>query len=128
LWCPLEFKSSRLSLLLAACNLPAQAQKAPQKPAVDALYKQGVRSLQQGDLAAARAAFEKVVRLAPHVPEGHNSLGWVLMTTGKLDEAVAQLRMAIKLKPDFVQAHINLATRLQPGRTLRVPLMKLALR
>ena len=63
-------------ILLIAIALPAiaqnaisQKQKKMDKPAVDALYQQGVRSLQKGDLAAARAAFEKVVRLAPNAPE-----------------------------------------------------------
>src|SRR5258708_5647750 len=102
--------------LLIAVALPAIAQKRIDKSAVDALYQQGIRLLQKGDLAAARAAFEKVVRLAPNAPEGHNSLGWVLMTTGNLDEAVAQLRTAVKLKPDFVEAHINLANALAANR------------
>ena len=99
-------------LVLVALALPALGQKASDKPAVDSLYKQGIRSLQGGDLAAARSAFEKVVRLAPNAPEGHNSLGWVLMKTGKLEEAIGQFRLAIKLNPDFVQAHINLANAL----------------
>ena len=110
--------------LLIAIALPAIAQNAisqkkTDKPAVDALYQQGIRSLQKGDLAAARAAFEKVVRLAPNAPEGHNSLGWVLLKTGNLDEAVAQLRAAVKLKPDFVEAHINLANALAASRKSR---------
>ena len=70
----------------------------------------------KGDLPAARAAFEKVVRLAPNAPEGHNSLGWVLLKTGNPDEAVAHLRAAVKLKPAFVQAHINLANALAVKR------------
>src|SRR5271166_4759784 len=95
---------------------PAVAQKAPDKSAIDSLYKKGVQSLQQGDLDAARANFEKVVRLAPNSPEGHNSLGWVLMSTGKIDEAIPQFRTAIRLNADFLQAHINLANALATKR------------
>src|ERR1700676_1879681 len=105
-------------LLLTAIALPAISQKKTDKPAVDALYQQGVRSLQKCDLAAAGAAFEKVVRLAPNAPEGHNSLGWVLLKTGNQDEAVAQLRAALKLNPDFVEAHINLANALAARRDI----------
>src|ERR1700716_1719284 len=105
-----------IAIALPAISQNAISQKKMDKPAVDALYLQGVRSLQKGDLAAARATFEKVVRLAPNAPEGHNSLGWVLMTTGKLDEGVVQLRLAIKLKTDFVQARINLANALAAKR------------
>src|SRR3979411_3167842 len=70
-----------IAIALPAISQNAISQKKMDKPAVDALYQQGVRSLQKGDLAAARAAFEKVVRLAPNAPEGHNSLGWVLMAS-----------------------------------------------
>ncbi len=105
-----------IAIALPAISQNAISQKKTDKPAVDALYNQGVRSLQKGDLVAARAAFDKVVRLAPNAPEGHNSLGWVLMTTGHPAEAVAQLRTAVKLKPDFVQAHINLANALAARR------------
>src|SRR6266404_1980222 len=98
--------------LLVAIALPAISQKKVDKPAVDTLYQQGLRSLQKGDLAAARAAFEKVVQLAPNAAEAHNSLGWVLLKTGHPDEAAAQLRTAVKLKPDFMEAHINLANAL----------------
>ena len=51
-------------LLLIAIALPAISQKKVDKPAVDTLYQQGIRSLQKGDLEAARAAFEKVVLAA----------------------------------------------------------------
>src|SRR5260370_33184186 len=93
-------------ILLIANVLPAIAQNAiaqkkMDKPAVDAVYQKGIRSLQKGDLAAARAAFEKVVRLAPNAPEGHNSLGWVLMTTRQLDEAGPPLRARAQVKPEL---------------------------
>jgi len=40
-----------------------------------ATYQRGMLALKKGDLVSARAGFEKVVRLAPQSPEGHNSLG-----------------------------------------------------
>ncbi len=114
----------KILLLLVAIVPPARAQNAAHKPQVDALYKEGVRLLQQGDPASARVAFEKVVRLAPNAPEGHNSLGWLLLTAGKLDEAIAQLRVAVKLKPDFVQAHINLANALAAKKDMEGALVE----
>jgi len=50
-----------------------------------AVYQQGLSALQQGDLVSARAAFEKVLRLVPQSPEGHNSLGWVLFAQNEVD-------------------------------------------
>ncbi len=38
----------------------------------------------------------------------HNNLGHALIADGQNKEAIAQYRMAIKLKPDLVKAHFNL--------------------
>jgi tetratricopeptide (TPR) repeat protein len=77
-----------------------------------ATYQEGLSALQQGDLVAARAAFERVLRLMPQSPEGHNSLGWVLFAQNEVDAAIAHYRTALKWRPEFVQAHINLANAL----------------
>jgi Flp pilus assembly protein TadD len=73
----------------------------------NAEYAQGVSALQRGDLAAARAAFEKVLHLVPNNPEAHNSLGWVLLAQGQTDDAIFHFRAALRAKPAFAQAHIN---------------------
>ena len=75
-------------------------------------YGRGVSALQRGDLAGARTAFEKVVRLVPGNPEGNNSLGWVLLAQGETDEAIMHFRAALRGKPTFSQAHINLSNAL----------------
>src|SRR5207302_1016856 len=67
---------------------------------------------QKGDLVSARADFEKVVRLAPNSPEGHNSLGWVLLAQGEIDSAIVHFRAAVKLNPDFALAHMNFSSAL----------------
>src|SRR5260370_24573109 len=77
-----------------------------------AVYQQGMSALQNGDLASARAAFEKVLRFAPRSPERHNSLGSVLLAQGEIDPAIGHFRAAVKRKPDFPQAHINLSNAL----------------
>src|SRR6266403_3468301 len=76
----------------------------------DAVYRQGIASLQQGDLASARTAFEKAVQLSPRSPEGHNSLGWVYLAQHQVDLAIAQFQAALDLRVDFFQAHMNLST------------------
>ena len=78
----------------------------------NAEYGQGVGALQRGDLPGARAAFEKVLRLVPSSPEGHNSLGWVLLAQGQTDDAIVHFRAALRAKPAFAQAHINLSNAL----------------
>ena len=41
--------------------------------------------------------------------EAHNNLGNVLRELGQLDDAVTSLRKAIEIRPDFAEAHGNLA-------------------
>ena len=90
----------------------AGSAKADAVSRANATYQQGLSALQQGDLASARAAFEKVLRLVPQSPEGHNSLGWVLLAQNEVDSAIAHFRAALQWKPEFVQAHVNLANAL----------------
>jgi Flp pilus assembly protein TadD len=44
----------------------------------------------------------------------HFNLGATLEHQGKLEEAVAELRTAIRLKPEFAKAHLNLGSSLGP--------------
>src|SRR2546427_10835900 len=99
-------------LFLGASVAPCFAQSARAAPAdsasrAAAVYQQGMSALQNGDLGGARAAFEKVLRLAPQSPEGHNSLGWVLLAQGEIDPAISQLRTAGGPKHDFFQTAIH---------------------
>src|SRR5207342_1454936 len=88
----------------------AQQQKTPSK--ADSLYRQGAAAVQSGDLDKARAAFEQLVKLVPSNAEGHNLLGWVLLSQGQTAEAIPQFRTALRLKPDSAPAHMNLASAL----------------
>src|SRR5882724_3439345 len=75
------FAAALFFVVLAACGPQAlgAAQKTKAAAQAEAIYAQGMQSLQQGDLSAAESAFEKVLRLAPSSAEAHNSLGWVLL-------------------------------------------------
>src|SRR6266550_2609726 len=76
---------------MGAATRAAQSAASPPSDAAtraNALYQQGLSVLKKGDLASARTAFEKVVRLAPQSPESHNSLGWVLLAQGEVDRAI----------------------------------------
>src|SRR5256886_14175058 len=107
------------ALLFLCCAAPlkcatqsASSVKADAASRATATYQQGMLALQKGDLVSARAAFEKVVRLAPRSPEGHNSLGWVLLAQGEIDAATVHFRSAVKLNPDFALAHMNFSSAL----------------
>jgi tetratricopeptide (TPR) repeat protein len=67
------------------------------------------------DYRAAEAAFRQAIRLMPDLAGAHYNLGNALNAQGKLDEAIAEFRTAIKLKlkPDLAHAHVNLGYALQ---------------
>jgi Flp pilus assembly protein TadD len=102
---------------MIALNSSAAAQK-PSGTQIESVYQRGMAALQRRDLSAARAAFERVVRLAPNSPDPHNSLGWVLLNQGQVEPAIAQFHTALRLKPNFPQARINLANALAQGGKL----------
>jgi tetratricopeptide (TPR) repeat protein len=76
-------------------------------------------------LAAGRAAeavvhYRRAVELSPTNAEARNNLGGLLVATAAdLDEAIAHLREALRLRPDFPDPHFNLGrahTRAGRGR------------
>src|SRR5215468_9082452 len=94
---------------------PSQ-QKKP-SPAEES-YQKGMADLKRGDAPGARAAFEQTLKLAPDSAEAHNSLGYVLLAQGQLDDAVAQLKTAVRLDPKLLLARVNLANALARKRDL----------
>ena len=102
-----------LGLWVVSLGASEQAAKSsPVSARAASTYQRGMKALQKGDLATAQAEFEKVIGLTPRSAEGHNSLGWVLLSQRQFESAISQFRTAVQLKPDFPQAHINLANAL----------------
>jgi tetratricopeptide (TPR) repeat protein len=67
-----------------------------------------------GALAEMRAALDD----RPDSPEGHNNLGMILLARGDLAQAEGAFREAIRLRPRFAVALVNLAETLRrSGRT-----------
>jgi protein O-GlcNAc transferase len=87
---------------------PAQEPTASLKEA-DADYRAGVAALSRNDLNTSLADFEKVVRLAPSVEQGHSALGAVLFRVGRTSEAIRELEKALAMKPSDSSAQMNLA-------------------
>ncbi len=49
------------------------------------------------------------MRIEPNNAEAHSNLGLALRKQGKIDEAISELREAIRIQPDLAPVHDNLA-------------------
>ena len=75
----------------------------------DTAFHAGYAAVESGDLAAAKEDFQKVVQLAPEIPEGHSALGSVLVQLGQPALAIPELERALTMKADDRITQTNLA-------------------
>ncbi len=68
--------------------------------------------LQSGRTDEARRVLQRMVEVAPKVPEHRNNLANVLAAAGAHAEAAAQWREAIRLDPGFLPGHFGLSSSL----------------
>jgi len=73
----------------------------------------GIGMLLQGDLVAARAAFEQVTRLEPTYARGFVNLGRVHVQEGDQEAALPVLEKALSVDPDLASAHYFMALSLK---------------
>ena len=85
-----------LFLLALMHPLPASSQVAGD---ADSLAAQGRQALAQGRYPDAQAAFEKLARLKPSIAEVHATLAVIDFKLRAYEQAVAEIRAALKLKP-----------------------------
>ncbi len=79
----------------------------PEHP--DALGLYGMVLWRQGDYATATAKIQKGLQLAPSNGQLHNYMGIIHHAQENLAEAVKEFKETVKLSPDHVEAHFNLA-------------------
>ena len=79
---------------------------APDQP--QALNVLGLALAASGEPDEAESAFRRAIALE-RAPEFYNNLGNLRKDTGRLEEAIYAYQRAIGLKPDFADAHYNLA-------------------
>jgi tetratricopeptide (TPR) repeat protein len=72
------------------------------------LFQELQRYLAAQNYPAARKPAEQLVRLLPHYPDGHLTLGNILFYLKDTEGALKELNEAVRLKPDFAVAHVNL--------------------
>jgi aspartyl/asparaginyl beta-hydroxylase (cupin superfamily) len=82
---------------------------APSSPQVEALARQAHALAMQGQPAASRQAWERVLALAPGHPLALNYLGQEALARGDVSAARDMLGRAVTSDPRFALAHANLA-------------------
>lgn len=97
----------RVGALIAAVGV-ATAAGAQCQPAGRATFAAGLEALDRGDLTAAAAAFDTLVKTQADCAEARNNLAVVFVEQGRLREAAEQLRRAVELQPDYHRARLNL--------------------
>ena len=58
----------------------------------------------------------EALRLSPEDPEVHSNFCYALEHAGRLDEAIAQCREALRLRPNYPDAQFNLKNALAARR------------
>jgi len=84
-------------LLVVGHNLSAQS--GHQGASAEALYAEAKAAESRGDANAAIEAYEKVIRLDPHVAPAYNNLGSLYFDTGQFDKAVDVLKRGLLINP-----------------------------
>jgi len=73
------------------------------------LYARALEKQREGKLEEAKDLYREVIRQQPRNIKALNNLGVVYMKMKRYNWAVIRLNEAVKIKPDYVDAHYNLA-------------------
>lgn len=80
---------------------------------LDALLAKAMNAHQAGRLVEAQKSYQSVIEAVPeHYPALH-FLGLTYFQQGQPDRGVSLVQKALAIKPDYVEAHYNIATALQ---------------
>lgn len=82
------------------------ALRAPLMPEVH--YNIGFAHHQSGDLASARQAYQRAIRLNPQYARAQTNLGALYRETGETDRAIQAFSAALQSEPDLLEALNNL--------------------
>jgi len=73
-----------------------------------ALFAEGQRALQRGDLDTAEAAFRRVIAMDPGAGAAYSNLGVIAMRRKEWDRAIALLQKASRLEPKVAGIRLNI--------------------
>jgi tetratricopeptide (TPR) repeat protein len=76
----------------------------------DSLLQMGILLKQDQKLDEARASFERALLVRPNEPNARFYIASIDIARGKLNDALPSLEALVRDAPDFVEAHVMLAT------------------
>ncbi len=97
-----------LSVLLVVSTSMACGNKQVNRDKATLHYDIAYDLLQKGELGPAIEQIDKAVRLEPKNPEFRNLYGLIYASSGHLDKAEAELREALRLRPNYADVYNNL--------------------
>lgn len=74
----------------------------------EALFFQGTRAMEGGDIAGAEACFSRAVQIAPDFAEAYANLGLLLERRADAEAAEVCYRRSIELNPAYSETHLDL--------------------
>ncbi len=95
-----------------ACSAAQTRTQDLQKQDLDRQYQSAVNDYEAGRYGQAASELEKVLPYASTSSTVHELLGLVYASLNQSDKALEQLKTAVQLKPDWVEARTNLGTAL----------------
>ena len=75
---------------------------------LDYRNKLGTEYLSRGDYQNAKREFEFIIRENPKIAMAHNNLGFIFLLGKEFNAAEKSLHTALRLDPDYLNAHLNL--------------------
>lgn len=106
---PMDVRSLVLLILLCGFTIPVSARSQPTGQSAEQYAETGNQALQEGRYAEAEQAFEKLRALEPNTAEVRANLGLIYFEEKKFEQAVPELRRALKLKPSLTNSGFILA-------------------
>jgi tetratricopeptide (TPR) repeat protein len=97
------------ALLAFVCLAPVSAAQSGNAGAFQRRFQEAERALADGRYADAARLYEELREADPSIAEVHGRLGLVYFQEGKFEQAVPELRQALKLKPSLPNTDVLLA-------------------
>ena len=95
--------------MLGLSSTVGMAMQASKEETLQQYSEAGQRALAAGHYEEAESDFKKLLQIAPDIAEMHATLGLVYFQEKKFDQAVTELKQALKLKPALGKASTLLA-------------------